>query len=64
MLKFMYSKKATKFEKIFTVDLTLCSKCQIDSEDFVIFVAFSENTNFNTSSIWMVSTQERVMPGP
>ena len=32
-LKFMFSKKATKFDKIFTVDLTLCSKCSaIDSE--------------------------------
>ena len=31
----MFSKKATKFEEIFTVDLTLCSKCQIDGEDFV-----------------------------
>ena len=37
LLKFMFSKKATKFDKIFTVDLTLCSKCQIDSEDFVNF---------------------------
>ena len=33
----MFSKKATKFDKIFTVDLTLCSKCQIDGEDFVKF---------------------------
>ena len=32
----MFSKKATKFDKIFTIDLTLCSKkCQIDGEDFV-----------------------------
>ena len=36
-LKFMFSEKATKFEKIFTVDLMLCSKCQIDGEDFVNF---------------------------
>ena len=36
-LMFMFSKKATKIEKIFTVDLTVCSKCQIDSEDFVKF---------------------------
>ena len=36
-LKFMFSKKATKIEEIFTVDLTLCSKCQIDGEDFVNF---------------------------
>ena len=36
-LKFMFSQKATKIEEIFTVDLTLCSKCQIDGEDFVNF---------------------------
>ena len=44
--KVIFSKKATKIEKIFTVFLTLCSKCQIDGEDFVIFVAFLENMNF------------------
>ena len=36
-LKFKFSKKATKFDKIFSVDLTLCSKCQINGEDFVNF---------------------------
>ena len=36
-IKFMFSKKATKIDKIFTVDLMLCSKRQIDSEDFVYF---------------------------
>ena len=36
-LKFMFYKKATKIDEIFTVDLTLCSKCQIDGEDFVNF---------------------------
>ena len=38
-LKFMFSMKATKIDKIFTVDLTLCSKRQIDGEgeDFVNF---------------------------
>ena len=36
-LKFMFSKKATKIDEIFTVDLTLCSKCQINGEDFVNF---------------------------
>ena len=30
----MFSKKSTKIDEIFTVDLTLCSKCQIDGEDF------------------------------
>ena len=32
----MFSKKATKIDQLFTVDLTLCSKCQ-DGEDFVNF---------------------------
>ena len=36
LVKFMFC-KATKFDKIFTVNLTLCSKCQIDGEDFVNF---------------------------
>ena len=31
----MFSKKATKIDEIFT--LTLCSKCQMDGEDFVNF---------------------------
>ena len=34
---FMLSKKATKIDEIFYVDLTLCSKCQIDAEYFVNF---------------------------
>ena len=34
LIKFRFSKKATQIDKIFTIDLTLCSKCQIDSEDF------------------------------
>ena len=33
----MFFKKATKIDEIFTVDLTLCSKCQIDGEVFVNF---------------------------
>ena len=37
LLKFMFSKKVAKFDEIFTVNLTLCSKCQIDSEDFFNF---------------------------
>ena len=36
-LKFMFSKKATKFDKIFAVDLTLCSKRQIDGGECVNF---------------------------
>jgi hypothetical protein len=37
IIKFMFSKKAAKIEEIFTVDLTLCSKCQVDGEDFINF---------------------------
>ena len=33
-IKFMFSKKVTKIDDIFTVDLILCSKCQIHGEDF------------------------------
>ena len=36
-VKFVFSKKATKMNEIFTVDLTVCSKCQIDGEDFFKF---------------------------
>ena len=35
MVKLIFSKKAAKIDEIFTVDLTLCSKCLIDGEDFV-----------------------------
>ena len=37
ILKFMFSKKATKIDEIFTADLTLTTECQIDGEDFVHF---------------------------
>ena len=36
-VKFMFSKMATKIDEIFTVDLTLCGKCQIVDEYFVKF---------------------------
>ena len=36
-VKLTFSEKATKIDKIFTVDLTLCIKCQIDGEDLVNF---------------------------
>ena len=42
----MFSKKATKIDEIFTVDLTVTTYCQMFGEDFVNFVAFSENVNF------------------
>ena len=40
MVKFMFSKKATKIDEIFTVDLTVTTYCQIDGEDFVNFCGF------------------------
>ena len=46
----MFSKKTKNYE-IFTVDLTFTSKCQIDGEDFGIFLAFLENMNFNMSLV-------------
>ena len=36
-IKFVFSKKATKIDKIFTVDLTLTTQCQTHGEDFVNF---------------------------
>ena len=43
----MFSKQAIKFFEIFTVDLTLCNKRQIDGEYSVNFVAFLEDMNIN-----------------
>ena len=45
-LKFIFSKKATKIDEIFTVDLTLSSKCQMTVKISSIFEAFLENPNF------------------
>ena len=36
-VKFVFSKKATKIDEIFTVHLSLCSKCQINGQVFVNF---------------------------
>ena len=37
LVKFTFSRKATKIDKIFSVNLTLCSKFQIDDEDSINF---------------------------
>ena len=37
LIKFVFFKKATKFDEIFTVDLTLTTYCQIDGKDFFNF---------------------------
>ena len=36
-LKFTFSEKATKIDKILTVNLTVCNNCLINGEDFVNF---------------------------
>ena len=36
-LKFMFSKKATKIDEIFTTDLTISGICQVDDKDFFNF---------------------------
>ena len=46
-VKFILSKKATKINEIFTVDLTLCSKYQIDSEDLVHFFGLLRKHELN-----------------
>ena len=51
-LKFMFSKKATKIEEIFTVDLMVTTYCQIDGETLSIFAAFSETVNFTENFIF------------
>ena len=46
----MFSKKATKIDEIFIVDLTVTTYCcQIGGEDFVNFCGFLENVNFTYS---------------
>jgi hypothetical protein len=47
MIKIMFSKKGTKINNIFTVNLTITTYCQIDGEDFVNFCGV--NVNFNTN---------------
>ena len=39
----MFSKKATKIDEIFTVNLTVTTYCQIDGEDFIDFRALLKN---------------------
>ena len=37
IVKFMFSKKTTRIDEIFTIDLTLTTYCKIDGEDFFNF---------------------------
>ena len=49
ILKFMFSKKATKMDEIFTVDLTVTTYCQIDGEDFFCFCGLLRNRELYVS---------------
>ena len=51
LVKFMFSKKATKIDEIFTVDLLHTVKLTV--KILSIFVTFSENVNF----IWLKKWQ-------
>ena len=52
LLKFGYSEKATKFEKIFHVKFDVTEQCQILSGRFFSnFVAFSEYPNFTNRNL-------------
>ena len=46
MLKFLFSKKATKIDKIFTVDRRLLHSIKSKAKILSIYVAFLENMNF------------------
>ena len=37
LVKFMFSKKTTRIDEIFAIDLTLTTYCKIDGEDFFNF---------------------------
>ena len=45
-LKFVFSKKAIKFDEIFTFNLMLTTYCQINSDDFVNFCGLLRKHNF------------------
>ena len=53
----MLSKKATKIDKIFTVDLMLCSKRQIDGEDFVNFCGLLKKYELYINNVLVKKSQ-------
>ena len=50
MLKFVFSKAATKIDKIFIVDLTLPTYVKSTVKILSIFVTFLENMNFKVNN--------------
>ena len=59
LLKFMFSKKATKMDEIFTVNLTLCSKCQIDGSVCI----FKSQPYFAAPQLSALQTMEMPLDG-
>ena len=47
----MFAEKATKINKIFTVNLTICSNRQINGEDFVNFCGLLRKHKLNHMKI-------------
>ena len=50
----MFSKKATKIDKIFNIDLTVNTYCQIDDEDFVQFCGLLRKRELYTHLIFFL----------
>ena len=50
----MFSKKATKIDEIFNVDLTVTTTVKLTVKILSIFVAFSENVNFTSKIVTTV----------
>ena len=51
----MFSKKATKIDEIFTIDLTLTTYFQIDGEDFIIFCGLLRKQKLKKTTYWAAS---------
>ena len=58
-LKFTFSKKVTKIDKIFTVNLIVCSNRQIDSEEFVLTLSSSSMEVLFIRITWVGQPVER-----
>ena len=62
LLKFLFSKKATKNDKTFTVDMTLTTWRQIDDEDFVKFFGLLRKDGLyeQKSGVILISTEPNI----
>ena len=55
LVKFMFSKKATKIDEIFTIDLTVTTYCQIDGEDSVNFCGLIRKRELYKNYYWCIT---------